>query len=76
MLFTVPVESVLAAGRQILVGSGRVFRYGNSIVMTKGDGQSGQLVSLWTGCAVEPGAESILANLFVCQLDGGNDDDA
>lgn len=67
---TEPQENVLVAAGNILVESARTYRYGNTIVLEAGrlDGEGAYLVTLRADDAVEPGAESWLANLFVCQV--------
>ena len=66
--FDRPQENVLAAARRILVDSGRVFTYGNAVVMDVGEGEQRRLVTVTTDGHAEPGAAPRLANLFVCEL--------
>jgi len=67
-LFTAPLENVLAKAREILVASGRIYQYGGSIVMTGDDDHTSQLVVLRRGLVPEPIAKSLLANLFICEV--------
>lgn len=68
-------ENVLAAVRDILVESRKVFRYGNSIVVETGEGDERKLVPILTDYRVEPAATSILSNLFVCEIPPASEDD-
>jgi hypothetical protein len=67
--FVLPQENVLVKATQILAASGKVYRYGDSIVMevenTEGTGVI--LVPLRVGGKVESSAKGFLANLFVCE---------
>jgi hypothetical protein len=62
---------VLVNAVDLLVRSGRVYVYGDTIVL-QGPGPGGdRLVPLRTGSVAEVGAEALLANLFVCQQEYG-----
>lgn len=63
-----PQENVLIKAIDILVASGRVFRYGNSIVVDSEhiSDSDRYLNVLRAGSSIVTGAEDFLANLFVC----------
>jgi hypothetical protein len=67
--FEVAQENVIAQAIQLLQQSRRIFLYGNSIAIEVGrfDGGGQQLATLRTGHTIEPHAEHLLANLFVCE---------
>lgn len=65
--YTLPAENVLARTREILVKSGVIYRYGDSIVYETKSGSEGCLVPLTLGPKVEPSASSLLANVMLCQ---------
>jgi hypothetical protein len=67
--FTQPQENVLLDAVSILVHSGRVYRYGDAVVLEteRLDGGGSRLAPLRSGAKVETGAEDLLANLFLCQ---------
>jgi hypothetical protein len=62
-----PIENVLADAERILLGSGKVFTYGDAVVLELGQGEQAHLVSLAVGHQTEAAAASLLANLFVCE---------
>jgi putative DNA primase/helicase len=65
--FTLPQENVLVRARHILVESGRVYTYGNSIVMEV-EGESGrQLATVTNAGRAEQCAASMLCNLMICE---------
>jgi len=66
--FTELPENVLMTVIKLLSDSGRVFRYGNSIVYQTDrlDGEGRRLATLRSGDAVESRAQDWLANVFVC----------
>lgn len=68
--FLEPQENVLLRATNILVGSGRVFRYGNTIVIEhpRFDGCGMTLASIREGTVVVTGAEDLLANIVVCEI--------
>lgn len=72
--FTVnrPLENILAEVEDILMRSERVYVYGNNIVMVRGAGESAHLVVLSTAAHVNAEATPLLANLFVCESGGEN----
>jgi hypothetical protein len=63
----VPMENVHVDATEILVQSGRVYRYGGEIVLETHDGSSARLVPLTSGGHIEAYAPALLANLFVCE---------
>lgn len=69
--FIHPQENVLVQAADLLVESGRVYAYGEAIVfeVQRLDGEGFGLTPLRTGASVEVGAEDLLANILVCQLD-------
>ncbi len=73
--FTVnrPLENILAEVEDILIRSERVYVYGNNIMMERGAGESANLVVLSTDAHVNAEATPLLANLFVCESGGEND---
>lgn len=66
--FLEPAENVLSRFGEILVGSARIFKLGNSIVMEVGSGDHGRLVTISLEGKVEANAFAMLANLMVCQV--------
>lgn len=67
-LFVVPQESVLHQVGRVLVDSGRVFVYGNSLVVTTtAAGDDAVVIPIRTGVQVEVWAPGVLANLMVCR---------
>lgn len=74
--FLRPQENVLAEAQNILVESGRLYRYGNAVVMEVGEASERRLVTIATDNRVEPCAASLLANVFICEMppttDGGS----
>jgi hypothetical protein len=73
-LFNMPLENVLSATREILVGTGRVFEYGSSIVADVGQGHDRTLRYLVTDQRIEAGAAAWLSNLFICEIPARNED--
>ena len=71
----VPLENVWVEVQGILVGTERVFCYGNNVVLEVGQGEDATLVVLSTGQFIETGAESWLSNFFVCQTTPAKLDD-
>jgi len=65
--FSRPQENVLLDVGGILADSGRVFRYGNSIVMEQGRGADGQLRPIAIDGVLEKTATGRLANVFLCE---------
>ena len=67
--FSLSVENVLLQATEFVVGSGRIYRYGDSIVLQvqRLDRAGSCLIQLRIGGSVEVGAEDQLANLFLCQ---------
>lgn len=70
--FTQPQENVLAQAADLLAQSGRVYVYGDAVMMEIGrlDAGGARLVPLRTGLGVEGGAEDWLSNLLLCQDNG------
>ena len=68
-----PLENVLDEFTTFLIESGRVYRYGNNIVMESGQQQHGELVPLSISRTPQPGARDELANLIVCERSNGKD---
>ena len=66
--FIVPQENVLTALGDILVDSGRIFKYGDNFCMTTRSGEQGRLVVLAMDGKIESHAFGLLANLVVCQV--------
>lgn len=71
-IFTGRQENVLAAARDILVESGKVFRYGNAVVLEMEHGTDKSLVTLATDHRVESAASSLLSNLFICESESAD----
>jgi hypothetical protein len=67
-IFLDPLENVRDRATQLLVGSGRVYAYGDDIVYERIDGPVRSLVPLTRGRVVERSAAAIMANLVVCEL--------
>jgi hypothetical protein len=69
--FTVPQDNVLLQTAGYLAASGRVYVYGDSIMLEMEglEGQGRRLAPLRRGARVEVGAEDLLANLFCCQAE-------
>ena len=67
----IPLENVLVNAQQILTKSGKVFCYGNNVVMEITTTGEKKLVTLTTGSEVGASAATRLANLFVCECDAG-----
>src|SRR5262249_19203802 len=67
--FTQPQENILVQAIKLLSESGRVFTYGDSIVMVmrRIDGAGDRLAPLRTGSVAEVGGEDLLASLITCQ---------
>ncbi len=65
----VPLENVLVKAQQFLTESGKVYYYGNSVVMEVGAAGTRKLLTLTTGNKVEPHAAPQLANFFVCEYE-------
>src|SRR5262249_41754469 len=67
--FLQPQENVLVLAANILVQSGKVFTFGDGVVMQVGepDAPEAKLPPLRMGMSVEPGATGLVANLFLCQ---------
>src|ERR1039458_9721550 len=69
--FQEPQENVLFYARDQLVQSGRVYRYGDSIVFeTKTSANGPGLTPLRNGSAIETSARALLSNLIVCASKG------
>src|SRR5262249_24935205 len=68
--FTAPQDNVLVGAATILAGSGRIYTYGDTIVLElqRLDGGAPRLARRRTGSVVDAGAEDLLANVFVCKL--------
>jgi hypothetical protein len=62
-----PLENVLVQAQKFLVDSGRVYRYGNNVMMETDTTGEAKLVTLATGSKIETSAAPLLANLFVCR---------
>jgi hypothetical protein len=64
-------ENVLANAIELLKESGKVYTYGDSIVMEvdRLDGGGSGLVTLRAGNSVAPGSADFLANIFICGID-------
>jgi hypothetical protein len=60
-------ENILARAQEVLVESGRIYRYGNGIVMEVGSGTEAKLVPLTVGSNLEASAAPRLANFFICE---------
>src|ERR1700692_2937573 len=58
--FTEPAENVLARARQLLMDSGNVFQFGNSIVVTVGEGAAARLITVCTEQSPEKFASAVL----------------
>jgi hypothetical protein len=58
------LDDVLAEASQVLLESGRVYRFGNEIVFEVGQGEDAALVSLAVRGKAESGAEALLSNLM------------
>jgi len=70
-----PLENVLHEVQTVLVNSGKIYRYGDNVVMDVGEDEAARLLHLTAGTHMEPDAPHLLANLFVCQTpadDGQN----
>ena len=65
-----PMDGVLAEAIQVLLESGRAFRYGNEIVLEQVRHEEATLVPLALNGRAEPGAEAWLSNLMV--VDSGD----
>lgn len=68
-----PLENIRAQAAEILVQSGRCFRFHGDVVIEVDDGEDKSLVNLTTGGDVGRGAESLLANVFNCDVPRGED---
>jgi hypothetical protein len=66
--FTQPQENILLRATEILMESGRIYAYGDTLVMQtdRRDDIPGVLTPLRTGSIVEVGANDLLANVFIC----------
>jgi hypothetical protein len=65
------LDEVLGEATQILLDSGRVYRYGNEIVFEQSrDEQDGDLAALAVAGRAEAGADAVLSNLMV--VDSGD----
>ena len=73
-LFLAPAENVLVNARQLLAESRRVYIYGDSIVMSVGEDTNGHLVTLLVDHHLESAAPGLMANIFLCES-GGDDDE-
>lgn len=71
-VFTLPQENVLVTAAELIAESGRVYVYGDSVVMDSPrlDGGGARLTPLLSGSVVEVGAEDLLANLIICRHQG------
>jgi hypothetical protein len=69
-----PFENVMAKAQDFLVDSGRVYRYGNSVVIEVSAASERRLATLMTGSDLDPAAASLLANLFLCECEVGHGD--
>ena len=69
-----PWENVLAEAHDVLVRSGKIYRYGNSVVMEQGREAEAKLAPLATDTNVEASAGCRLANLFIFQHASRSDD--
>ena len=67
-VFFEPQENVIAKLSSILLGTRRIFRYGNNIVYEQRNGNNHKLVNLATGHMMENSAVSRLANLVTCEV--------
>src|SRR4051794_3382860 len=56
-----PLENTLTRARKILIDSGRVYMYGDSIVLEQGRGVDAKLIPLTAGARLEPIAPSLMA---------------
>jgi len=66
--FLEPQENVLARLGTILVSSGRIYRYGNDIVMELIDGDKRSIVNLSTSRTMESNAVAHLSNIVTCEI--------
>ncbi len=66
-VFIEPLENVSARATEILVASGRVYAFGQSVVIELLDGDRRRLLALSQGGHVERFAAAVIANLFVCE---------
>ena len=62
-----PLENVAARARKILVDSGMVYVYGDSVVLEMGEPPDQSLVPLARGHKLESYTPALLANVFVCE---------
>ena len=69
---SVPVENIYAKATKILSDSGKVYRYGDSLMLETGTDQSPSLEHLTTGCESLPTAHALLANHLTCESVDGN----
>jgi hypothetical protein len=67
------LDRFFAEAAQILLDSRRVFRHGNSICLETGGPDEQRLIDLATDHRAEPGASSLLANLFGVGVGGGDE---
>ncbi len=67
----VPLENVLVEAQRFLTESGRVYRYGNGVVIAVGPAAEGKLLTLTTGSKIETSAAAQLANVFICEYTYG-----
>lgn len=63
-----PLENKLSEATEILRVTNRLYRYGNTVVNTVGEGENGRLVTLATDKTVEAGAAGWMTNIFVCEI--------
>ena len=66
-VFTQPQENVLAEARGILSASGRLYGYGNTIVMDMPGADGGRLATVTNDGRAESSASSLIANLMICE---------
>src|SRR5262245_4496351 len=63
-------DGFLARAGEVLLESGRVYRYGNSIVYETPEDGGGALTTLAVEGRAEPHAAHVLSNLFVTGVEG------
>lgn len=66
--FARPMENVLTDGGQVLVDSGRIFRYGNAVVLELEEHGGRTIQPLVTSHKAEGAAAALLSNVLICEI--------
>lgn len=66
----VPIENIYAEATQVLIKTGKVYLYGENVVMETGASDILSLQRLTMGCELASSAQALLANHITCQTAG------